>query len=328
MELHQKYVALAPQECGWITTVAERGTSPLDRRFRLAIELAPLLAFALVEELLAANHRDLGLHSPAFEVEPERDDRQPLLDDLYLQSIDLAAVKKQFAFSLGLMVFAVAMAVRRDVGADQERLAAAEIDVAILEVDPRLSERFDFGAGESDSGLDLLQDEVVVKRLAIRGDQLFSGFTLRSHGRAILREPQNEHVHCYNPRRMAGKKIIVHVVGTGTIGEPLIGLFNQFKERWGIEEVTFHKRTPAANDRAKVNQLIDHGARLATDEEARADFAELGHRVSYTAEEAIERATVVVDCTPAGLENKDKYYKCCKGPRGSLAQGSEFGFGK
>src|SRR4051794_14137382 len=40
------------------------------------------------------------------------------------------------------------------------------------------------------------------------------------------------------------KKNIVHVVGTGTIGEPLIGLFTDFKEKWGIDEVTFHKRTP------------------------------------------------------------------------------------
>ncbi len=127
---------------------------------------------------------------------------------------------------------------------------------------------------------------------------------------------------------MAGQKNIVHVVGTGTIGEPLIGLFNQFKECWGIDEVTFHKRTPAANDRAKVNQLIHHGARLATDDDARADFAALGHRVSYEAEEAIERATVVVDCTPAGNENKGRYYERCKGPRAFLAQGSEFGFGK
>jgi glyceraldehyde-3-phosphate dehydrogenase (NAD(P)) len=127
---------------------------------------------------------------------------------------------------------------------------------------------------------------------------------------------------------MTAKKNVVHVVGTGTIGEPLIGLFNQFKERWGIDEVTFHKRTPAANDRAKVNQLIEHGARLATDEDARADFAELGHRVSYEAEEAIERAAVVVDCTPAGNENKTKYYERSKGPKGFLAQGSEFGFGR
>jgi glyceraldehyde-3-phosphate dehydrogenase type II len=126
----------------------------------------------------------------------------------------------------------------------------------------------------------------------------------------------------------AVKKNVVHVVGTGTIGEPLIGLFSQFKEVWGIDEVTFHKRTPSIEDRAKVNQLIDHGARLATDEAARADFAELGHRVSYAAEEAIAQATVVVDCTPAGNENKAKYYEHCKGPKGYLAQGSEFGFGK
>jgi len=123
-------------------------------------------------------------------------------------------------------------------------------------------------------------------------------------------------------------KTVVHVVGTGTIGEPLIGLFNQFKEKWGIDEVTFHKRTPNVADRAKVNQLIAHGARLATDEEARADFAEIGHRVSYSTEEAIERATVVVDCTPAGNENKSKYYDRIRGPKGFLAQGSEFGFGK
>lgn len=127
---------------------------------------------------------------------------------------------------------------------------------------------------------------------------------------------------------MATKKNVVHVVGTGTIGEPLIGLFSQFKEKWGIDEVTFHKRTPSANDRAKVNQLIEHGARLATDEAARDDFAELGHRVSYLAEEAIDRATVVVDCTPAGNENKTKDYDRCRGPKGFLAQGSAFGFGK
>ncbi|HSP13217.1 MAG TPA: hypothetical protein VLV78_00535 [Thermoanaerobaculia bacterium] len=124
-------------------------------------------------------------------------------------------------------------------------------------------------------------------------------------------------------------KNIVHVVGTGTIGEPLIGLFNTFKDAWGVDEVTFHKRTPSSEDRAKVNQLISHGARLATDDDSRDEFAKLGHRVSYTAEEAIERATVVVDCTPAGNENKAKYYDGARnGPRGFLAQGSEFGFGK
>jgi glyceraldehyde-3-phosphate dehydrogenase (NAD(P)) len=126
---------------------------------------------------------------------------------------------------------------------------------------------------------------------------------------------------------MASKNI-VHVVGTGTIGEPLVGLFTEYREKWGIDEVTFHKRTPSANDRAKVNKLTGRGAKLATDDAARDEFAQLGHRVSYTTEEALERATVVVDCTPAGNEMKARYYDRCKGPRGFLAQGSEFGFGR
>jgi glyceraldehyde-3-phosphate dehydrogenase (NAD(P)) len=124
------------------------------------------------------------------------------------------------------------------------------------------------------------------------------------------------------------KKNIVHVVGTGTIGEPLIGFFSDFKDKWGIDEVTFHKRTPAPNDRPTVNHLIDRGALLVADEEAREEFARLGHRVAFTTEEALERATVVVDCTPAGNDNKAKYYERIKGPKGFLAQGSEFGFGK
>src|SRR5687768_2547383 len=77
---------------------------------------------------------------------------------------------------------------------------------------------------------------------------------------------------------MAAKKNIVHVVGTGTIGEPLVGLFTQFGEKWGIDELTFHKRTPSADDRAMVNALINRGARLVADEGARDDFARLGHR--------------------------------------------------
>jgi glyceraldehyde-3-phosphate dehydrogenase/erythrose-4-phosphate dehydrogenase len=123
-------------------------------------------------------------------------------------------------------------------------------------------------------------------------------------------------------------KKIVHVVGTGTIGEPLLGLFEDFRERMGIDEVTFHKRTPLASDRAKLNHLIQRGAKLAVDEDVRAEFEKLGHEVSYESREALERATVVVDCTPAGNENKEKYYENLSGPKGFLAQGSEFGFGK
>jgi glyceraldehyde-3-phosphate dehydrogenase type II len=124
------------------------------------------------------------------------------------------------------------------------------------------------------------------------------------------------------------KKNVVHIVGTGTIGGPLISLFTDFRDRLGIDEVTFHKRTPLASDRSKINHLLTRGAKLATDSDQRDAFEKLGHQVSYEAEEALTRATVVIDCTPAGNENKAKHYDHVVGPRGFIAQGSEFGFGK
>ena len=123
-------------------------------------------------------------------------------------------------------------------------------------------------------------------------------------------------------------KKVVHVVGTGTIGEPLIGLFTDFSDRMGIDEVTFHKRTPLAGDRSRLKHLMDRGALLAVDEGRAGDFEALGHPVSFEAKEAIARATVVIDCTPAGNQNKEKLYTRIPGPNGFLAQGSEFGFGK
>ena len=50
-------------------------------------------------------------------------------------------------------------------------------------------------------------------------------------------------------------KSVVHVIGTGTIGEPLIGLLTDMKKQFGLDEVTFHKRTPLKTDRSKVREL-------------------------------------------------------------------------
>jgi glyceraldehyde-3-phosphate dehydrogenase/erythrose-4-phosphate dehydrogenase len=121
---------------------------------------------------------------------------------------------------------------------------------------------------------------------------------------------------------------IVHVVGTGTIGEPLIGLLADNKGHFGIDEVTFHKRTPLASEKAKVNDLVRRGAVLAVDDERKANFEELGHSPKFETIEAIERATVVIDCTPVGNQMKEEFYERADGPVGFMAQGSEYGFGK
>ena len=104
---------------------------------------------------------------------------------------------------------------------------------------------------------------------------------------------------------------IVHVVGTGTIGEPLIGLLCDFKEDLGIDEVTFHKNTPLSSDKTKVANLLKRGARLSTNKEKFEGFHEIDLKPEFTTEEALDRASVVIDCTPTGYghKNKNEYYE-------------------
>lgn len=119
----------------------------------------------------------------------------------------------------------------------------------------------------------------------------------------------------------------VHIIGTGTIGEPLIGLFSAFKQQWDIDEVSFHKRTPLSDERAKVQSMVRRGAKLVVDADKVEAFEKLGHTVGATHDEALGDATVVIDCTPVGNQLKPRYLET-RGPKVFMAQGSEFGFGQ
>ena len=121
----------------------------------------------------------------------------------------------------------------------------------------------------------------------------------------------------------------VHVIGVGTIGEPLVGLFCTFKKELGIQEISFHKRSPYEHDRPRIQSLVRRGAKLAVDREVWDDFESTGYTPQLTHEEALENATVVVDCTPAGNRHKEEvFFHYEASTRGFIAQGSEFGFGK
>ncbi len=127
---------------------------------------------------------------------------------------------------------------------------------------------------------------------------------------------------------MLGTKTVL-VVGTGTIGEPLVGLLSHFRDQLGIDDVVVHKRTPLLTDRSKMLDLTRRGARLATDADKIAEFEKIGVPVALTTEEALAAARVVIDCTPSGNDMKEKWYRQYEsGTDLFIAQGSEFGFGK
>jgi len=130
---------------------------------------------------------------------------------------------------------------------------------------------------------------------------------------------------------MPGKRSSVHVVGTGTIGEPLIALLLRKREELCIDQVTFSKRTAGRKDTVKVNRLIESGAKLTAEAAVIDDFNAVDQKVAMPLDDALEQAMVVVDCTSTGggLKNKEeKYKKFEDNTLGFVAQGSEFGFGK
>ena len=91
---------------------------------------------------------------------------------------------------------------------------------------------------------------------------------------------------------MSGDKGVVHVVGTGTIGEPLIGLLSHFKDQAGFSEVTFHKRSPVQRDIPKMKALIARGAKLVVDEDRITAFEDLGLTPTMVHDEALDKAEI------------------------------------
>jgi len=125
---------------------------------------------------------------------------------------------------------------------------------------------------------------------------------------------------------------VVLVIGTGTIGEPLIGMLARGKGDFGIDKLLFYKRSPLRGEVAKVRSLCARGASLVvSDGASKLQFEQLGHKVDMLLSNALMAADVIIDCTPAGNKMKERYYlplqlKDTK-KRMFIAQGSEKGFG-
>ena len=119
----------------------------------------------------------------------------------------------------------------------------------------------------------------------------------------------------------------VLVIGTGTIGEPLIGLLAEHKEILGLDNVIFFKRTPLSDERGKVEALLRKGAQIVSTSDVLSDFTELGFSNIYDVEKAYQDADVIIDCTPSGNNNWDNIYSSLDENKRYLAQGSEHGFG-
>jgi len=95
----------------------------------------------------------------------------------------------------------------------------------------------------------------------------------------------------------------VLVIGTGTIGEPLIGLLAEHRESLGLDNVIFFKRTPLSEERGKVEALVRKGAKIVSTADTLSEFHQLGFKETTDVEQAYADSDVIIDCTPSGNDN-------------------------
>ena len=115
---------------------------------------------------------------------------------------------------------------------------------------------------------------------------------------------------------MSNKENNILVVGTGTIGEPLIGLLAQHQKSFGVDNVYFFKRTPLSDERGKVEALIRKGSKLVSTNDVLDKFNNLGFEAEDV-EKAYEKCSVIIDCTPSGNSNWENIYSKLDSNKGS-----------
>ena len=139
----------------------------LHRALHVALGGAFCHVLALVVELFALAETDFDLSFAFIEINRQRYERQPLLAGNAEQPHDLPAVHQQFAHTQRIAVEDIALFVGTDVHAVDEYFPVSDIAPGVLEIDLALPDGLDFRSAQDDTGLDLLEYEVVVVGFAV-----------------------------------------------------------------------------------------------------------------------------------------------------------------
>ena len=125
------------------------------------------LGFALVPHLLALGQRYLHFHPAVAEVQTRGDEGQSFLLGLADELIQFAAMNQQLSCAQRFVIEDVAVVIFTNVRVDEPQFAILDQAVSVLQVGAPVADGFDFGAAQSNSGLEFLEQEVIMRRRAI-----------------------------------------------------------------------------------------------------------------------------------------------------------------
>jgi len=147
---------------------------PFSPPFHLPFHGFLLKSLPLIKELLSLCESKIYLNPSIDKVELNRNQRIPPLLHFANEALDLLFVKEEFPRPQRIVIQSVSLGIRADMSIDKEDLAPFDITVTIPQVDLSLPQGFDLRPEQADPGLVRLFDKVVMKRLFVLTNQLFS----------------------------------------------------------------------------------------------------------------------------------------------------------
>ncbi len=147
---------------------------PFSPPFHLTFHGFFLQRLPLIEELLSLCESQIYLHLPIDKIELDRNQGISPLFYFANQTFDLPFMKEKFSRPQWIMIQAVRLGIRADMGIDEENLTPFDISVTIPQVDLSLPQGLDLRPEQGDPRLKGLFDKVVIKSLLVLTNQLLS----------------------------------------------------------------------------------------------------------------------------------------------------------
>ena len=126
-------------------------------------------------ELLSLPEAQLRLRPALRPVQAQRHEREAPLLDPAAQAIQLPPVHQELPRPLRVVAELARGAVGTDVGAHQEELLAEEARVGVLQVHAVVAQGLHLAAGQDQTGLEALENVVLVEGPAVLGDVPLAG---------------------------------------------------------------------------------------------------------------------------------------------------------
>src|ERR1017187_10104530 len=140
-----------------------------DCGFGFVVGFALAFGGALVPLLFALGQREFAFYAALAKVEPGGDKSEALLTGSTFELSNFVLVQQQLACAQRIVVHRVAMREGTDVRVQEKTFSVLQQPVGVLEVGLALANGLDLGAAERDSGLELVEQRIVVASRPVEG---------------------------------------------------------------------------------------------------------------------------------------------------------------